>query len=324
MSKQEQLLSRYGANLAESMGANRSGSGQGGAAAPSPGGPSRHDGVTRLRSAVEIEVDRIAPDPDQPRTEFDPEAIARLARSLETHGQLQPISVRWDEAAGRYIIVTGERRWRASREAGRKTIAAVLVEGERSDAQILELQLIENCIREDLKPIEQAKAFRALMERNGWTASRLAEALHLTPATVSRSLSLLDLPGTVQDAVDAGQLAPSAAYEVSKVADRSEQESLAAEAVAGKLNRDEVARAARQRKPRPGKGGKPRERKVTSRTFRAANGCKITIEHRRGVDPSLIAEALADVLGQVEATTTAEAPPVEATTTPEVAPTEAA
>ena len=298
------------------MGANRTPTGQGGSSPSTSSGPSRHDGITRLRSAVEVEVDRITPDPSQPRSEFDPDAVSRLARSLETHGQLQPISIRWDDPSGRYVIVTGERRWRASREAGRKTIAAVIVEGERSDAQILELQLIENCIREDLKPIEQAKAFRTLLDRNGWTASRLAEALHLNPATVSRALSLLDLPTPVQDAVDAGQLAPSVAYEVSKVPDRDEQASLAAEAVAGRLNRDDVAQAVRQRKPRPTKGGKPKERKPTSRTFRSSNGCKLTIEHRRGLDPSLIADALAEILRQLsppaEVPSTSDAPTPEA------------
>src|SRR6476646_1161749 len=105
------------------------------------------------------------------------------------------------------MIVTGERRWRASILAGRPTIAAVILDGERTDSQVLEMQLVENCIREDLQPIEQARAFRTLMDRNDWPAARLAEALHLNAATVSRALALLDLPFTVQEAVAAGTLA---------------------------------------------------------------------------------------------------------------------
>ena len=201
MAKDKDILERFGANLAESMGGGRS---------PRPTAPAlstmgKHDGVSRLRAAAEIEVGRIAADPGQPRTEFDPGAIARLAESLEAHGQIQPISVRWSDDPGRYLIVTGERRWRASILAGRPTIAAVILEGDRTDSQVLEMQLVENCLREDLQPIEQARAFRTLMDRNGWTAARLAETLRLTGSSVTRALALLDLPCTVQDAVEAGQ-----------------------------------------------------------------------------------------------------------------------
>src|SRR5262245_28706146 len=106
MSKDKDLLSRFGANLAESMGAGRvSRAGEGVA---SSAAPSRHDGCSRMRSGAEIDITRIVPDPNQPRAEFDPAAITRLAESLKTHGQLQPISVRWSEDMGQYLIVTGE------------------------------------------------------------------------------------------------------------------------------------------------------------------------------------------------------------------------
>src|SRR3954467_329357 len=169
MSKDKDLLSRFGANLAESMGAGRVS--QAGKLSPAaPTSTSRLDGTTRLRTGAEIAIDRISPDPKQPRTEFDPDAITRLAESLKTHGQLQPISVRWSEDMGRYLIVTGERRWRAATLAGRPTVSAVIIEDKRTESQILEMQLIENCLREDLRPVEQAKAFRALMDRNQWPA----------------------------------------------------------------------------------------------------------------------------------------------------------
>src|SRR4051812_3196411 len=106
MSKDKDLLSRFGANLAESMGAGRTARAGGGPPPPpAAAGPGRHDGCTRLRAAAEIEVDRIVPDPHQPRAEFDPESIARLAASLATHGQLQPLVVRWAEEQGRYVLV---------------------------------------------------------------------------------------------------------------------------------------------------------------------------------------------------------------------------
>ena len=212
----------------------------------SPGERANTTGFSRLRAAAEIEVGRIVPDPDQPRTEFDPEAIARLAESLKAYGQIQPISVRWSDDMGSYLIVTGERRWRASILAGRPTIAAVLIEGERTESQVLEMQLVENCLREDLQPIEQAKAFRTLMGRNGWTAARLAEVLQLTGASVTRALALLELPCTVQDAVAEGRLAPSVAYEVSKLDDPEAQAEVASRVVAEGLSRAETVEAVRR------------------------------------------------------------------------------
>jgi ParB family chromosome partitioning protein len=303
MSKRDDLLNRFGSNLAESMGAGRK-PGQG--SAPSsdrPTGPSQHQGTNRLRTAVEIEVDRIEPDPDQPRHEFDPDAIARLAASIESHGQLQPIAVRWAPDRGRYIVVAGERRWRAIKHAGRAKVAAVIIEGERTKEQILEMQLIENCIREDLKPVEQARAFKALMDANGWTASRLAESLHLTGASVSRALALLDLPDGVQASVDDGRLAPSIAYEISKVDDPAEQEDLAAEVVSARLNRAETAEVVRRRKLEghgPRRPGKAKLRKVTTRTYRTSNGSRVTVEHRKGTDPATILDALKEVITQIE------------------------
>jgi ParB family chromosome partitioning protein len=306
MAKDKDLLRRFGANLAESMGAGRP-PGAGGPGSP-PTGPTsagKHDGVSRLRAAAEIEVGRIAPDPDQPRTEFDEAAIARLAESLKAHGQIQPISVRWSDDMGRYLIVTGERRWRASILAGRPAIAAVIVEGERTESQILEMQLVENCLREDLQPIEQARAFRTLMDRNGWTAARLAEALQLTGASVTRALALLDLPYTVQDAVADGTLAPSVAYEVSKLDDPDAQAEVAARVVAEGLSRAETVEAVRKAASRPkvasGKGGGGKPRKVTERVIRTTLGSRVTVENRKGLDADTVLASLREAVAKVEA-----------------------
>ena len=96
------------------------------------------------------------PDPGQPRTEFDPEAIDRLAASLKVRGQLQPCRVRWVEEEGRYMIVVGERRWSAARRAGLASIACVVVQDGASREDILEDQIVENALRDDLKPVEMA------------------------------------------------------------------------------------------------------------------------------------------------------------------------
>ncbi|WZP01107.1 ParB/RepB/Spo0J family partition protein (plasmid) [Isosphaeraceae bacterium EP7] len=306
MAKANDLLSRFGGNLAESMGAGRSSSPavQGGAASGynAPASPSRHDGVTRLKAGAEIAIGRIAADPNQPRTEFDPGAIEQLAESLKEHGQLQPISVRWSEAMGRYLIVAGERRWRASQLAGCESMACVILDGEHTDSQVLEMQLIENALREDLQPIEQARAFRALMEMNGWSTIRLAKALSLNDSTIVRALALLELPCTVQDQVASGALAPSVAYEVSKLDDPAAQAEVAARVVSEGLSRAEtieaVKRASPSKKAGSSKGrGASKPSKLVVKAFRVAEG-KVTIELRKGLDSSGIEAAL---LGALEA-----------------------
>lgn len=304
MAKSTEMMSRFGGNVAESIGANR----QGGAGPVPVAPPARNTGVDRLRAGARIEVDRIIADPNQPRTEFDDEGLVRLAASLSEHGQIQPISVRWSEDHARYIVVAGERRWRASIQVGRKTIDAVILDGSRDESEILELQLIENCLREDLRPVEQAKAFRTLMDRNGWTGERLAEKLHISNPSVFRSLALLKLPSPVQDQVEAGKLAPSVAYEVSRIKGADEQAEVAERVIAEGLSRDETVEVVRRAKSRKlaSKGGeatKAKPRKVTERAYRVGAGFRVTVECKRGLDDASIRAALREVLARIPAET---------------------
>jgi ParB family transcriptional regulator, chromosome partitioning protein len=301
-----------GTNLAESMGANRISQ----ATRAMSEKPDRLDGTERLRAAAMIELDRIVPDPDQPRKEFDDDSIERLADSLKEHGQLQPIAVRWSESMSRYLIVSGERRYRASLVAGRPTIAAIILEGERTDSQVLEMQLVENCLREDLQPIEQARAFRTLMVANGWPALRLAQALHMSESTIIKALALLTLPCTVQDQVESGELAPSVAYEVSKLEDPADQREVAARVVTENLSRAETVEAIRQvasqsragsskeqgRGASKGRGakGKASPKLPTTRVIRTEAGPRITVEFRKGINDALIATAMREILGKLE------------------------
>jgi ParB family chromosome partitioning protein len=258
MAKLDQLMKAGGANIAESMGA-----GGGPAARPGPSSmaPARWQGVAKSKNAVEIPLDKITADPGQPREEFEEDALERLAESLKKRGQLQPIRVRWDEGAQKYAIICGERRFRAATRAGLATLSCVVADEPVDAGELLSLQLIENCLREDLKPIEQARAFRALMDRNGWSGHQAAKELGVPQSAVVRALALLELPESVREEVEQGGLSPATAYEVSKLADPAEQEELAGKAVAEKLTRaaviDEVIRrkgkAPRARKP--GKGG---------------------------------------------------------------------
>jgi ParB family chromosome partitioning protein len=257
MGKLEELTRLTASNVQDSIGVGRPArptEAPGSVSAPST--PARWQGVIKSKNAVEVPVEKIAPDPDQPREEFDEEALGRLAESLRTRGQLQPIRVRWDEGSEKYMILVGERRWRAARLAGLPSLSAVVVEGTIPPAELLAIQLVENCLREDLKPIEQARAFKALMEQNGWSARQVARELAIDHTGVARALALLNLPGDVQEAVEAGQIAPRTAYELTKIDDPTEQAEAAREAAAGRLKRDELAE--RTRKPREGRGDKPR------------------------------------------------------------------
>ncbi|MGZ3337908.1 MAG: ParB/RepB/Spo0J family partition protein [Isosphaeraceae bacterium] len=264
----------------------------------------RLKGVLSLKRAFLIPVDRIVPDPEQPRREFDPEGLRELAESLKNRGQLQPVRVRWDEPSGNWVLISGERRWRAAALAGLPSLQAVEAKGTLTTDEILEDQLVENCLREDLKPIEQARAFKALMDVRGWSHRQLAEQLHIAPSAVSQAMALLRLPDAVQESVEVGNLAPSAAYELSKVNDPEDQARLAAQVVADGLSRAETAEAVRRTSSRTitGKGrGAGKDRKVKPRVFRTKAGTRVTVESRKALDNESILAELAEVMDQIKA-----------------------
>ena len=169
------------------------------------------------RAFGRIEIDRVQPDPTQPRFEFDADALQQLADSIREKGQLAPIRVRWSEHLATWLIISGERRWRACKQAGLKTIDCNFQEQRLSPTQILEEQLIENLLRVDLKPIEEAESFQKLMTVNNWNGKQLATALSISPTRVSRSLALLKLPHETRVRVDNGEISSRAGYELSKL-----------------------------------------------------------------------------------------------------------
>jgi ParB family transcriptional regulator, chromosome partitioning protein len=255
------------------------------------------EGRRRLDAASMIRLERIGPDPAQPRKEFDGESLARLADSLKNRGQLQPIRVRWDDAADRYIVVVGERRYRASILAGMEAIACVVVSGSPTPEDLLEDQLVENALREDLRPIEQAAAYQALLAARGLSQRQLAERLQIGHASIARALALLELPPAIQEAVDEGKIAPNTAYELTKVDDPAEQATLARDAAEGRLKRDEVQKLTRS--PRNAKGAaKAKARKVTSRVVRTSVA-RVTIELRKGEGLEAILAAAEEAVEQL-------------------------
>src|SRR5262245_20439463 len=155
--------------------------------------------------------------------------------------------------------------------AGLKSVPCVAQEGELTASQRPIEQLDENIIRADSQPVEQARAFRRLMDPNGWSARQLAREMHIADANVVRALALLDLPEAVQMQVEAGRLAPSVAYEVSRLDNPQEQASLAEKIVTEKLTRDQAVAAVQARKP-----GQVTAKR-TRQEFRRDDGTRITV-----------------------------------------------
>ncbi len=155
-----------------------------------------------------VPVESLSPGPEQPRKRFEPGALAELARSIETQGIIQPIVVSPVSTAPgeprRYIIVAGERRWRAAQQAGLHEVPIVVREVD--DHHRLELALVENIQRADLNPIEEARAYAQLLQLRRWTQDELAGRVGKDRSTIANALRLLRLPDKVQEMVRDGRL----------------------------------------------------------------------------------------------------------------------
>lgn len=247
-----------------------------------------------MRNVGRVDVNQVMPDPDQPRVEFSEEALERLAESIRDKGQMAPIRVRWSNDIGKWIIIAGERRWRATRSAGLPTIDCVFVDGELSRGELLSQQLIENLLREDLRPLEEAKAFRELMTLNSWTGKQLSDAIRVPQSKITRSLAILDLPSDLQDRVETGELPARTAYEISKIGDEKKQRSLAQVVQASGMTEEETRKAVRQRK-----GKSASKSRGTKEKYAAPDGLLVTVTAGRSVTDQEIESALVHALGVV-------------------------
>ena len=155
------------------------------------------DRTIELPEPGELEIDSIVPGPMQPRTQFDDDSLGHLADSIKSHGIVQPVLVR--RIGDHYELVAGERRWRAAKLAGLRTIPAVVKEID--DKDLLEVALIENVQREDLNPIEEAQAYSKLIETVGLTQEALAERVGRDRSYITNYLRLLKLPEDIQQLV---------------------------------------------------------------------------------------------------------------------------
>jgi ParB family chromosome partitioning protein len=171
---------------------------------------------------TELPVERIRPNPDQPRRRFDPAELERLAESIRRHGVLQPVVVRAAED-GAYELLVGERRWRASQAAGLATIPVVVADVAPRDR--LEVALVENVQRHDLNPIELALAFRALAD-SGLTQEEVGARVGFERSTIANHLRLLELPREMQADVESGALSAGHAKAILGVASPERRRSL--------------------------------------------------------------------------------------------------
>ena len=267
MATTREHLERITGNLEESLGRRQTSA----VPLPVPVPEPRDIGRRPARNAGCIPIDRVVADPDQPRQEFSEESLQQLAQSLRDNGQLSPVRVRWSESLDRWVIVFGERRWRAAQRAGLPEIDCVFLEDELPQTEILEQQLIENCLREDLQPIELARGLTALMELHDWNGKQVAAALHLPASKVSRVLALLKLPPDVQQQVAEGDIPERTAYELSKLTCEATVRRLAEQASTGRLTTDQAAKTIRRRR-----GRQSRTTRKLRQTFLTESGWTIT------------------------------------------------
>jgi ParB family chromosome partitioning protein len=158
--------------------------------------------ATEAPAAVELPIDSIVRNPNQPRKDFSDKALRELAASLGQSGVLQPVVVR--RLGDGYQLVVGERRWRAAKLAGLTRIPAVI--RETTDAQSMELALVENLLREDLNPMEEAEAYQRLLAEFGWTQEELAQRVQRDRSSIANCLRLLKLPELIQADLRANRL----------------------------------------------------------------------------------------------------------------------
>ena len=200
-------------------------------------------------SELTVAIHEIVPNPEQPRRHFDDEALSLLADSIRRHGLLQPLVVR--HIAGHYELIAGERRLRAAARAGLARVPVIVREARAEDR--LELALIENVQRENLTALEEAEAYRQLLDQHGLTQDELAERVGKSRPAITNTLRLLGLPDAVKAQLESGELTAGHARAVLAIEGMAEQVSFAREIVTRRLSKSEAERLAAARRDQPGK-----------------------------------------------------------------------
>ena len=250
-----------------------------------------------LRSFGTLSLDQIAADPQQPRKHFDQAELQRLTESIKHKGQLQPIRVRWSPQQSKWIIVSGERRYLATKGAGLTSIECYFLDDEPTDSELLEEQLIENLLRQELRPMEEAIAYRQLMELNGWNGQQLAKAISVTPSRITRATALLKLAPEIQHNIDQGHISASAAYELTKLPPKQQHQALQRQSAddSGQITIAQVRSQGRRKRKKPVTSN-GRTRRLE---FQCSYGWNITAENSQQSNYHEVEQALTEALEEV-------------------------
>ncbi|MBQ3593260.1 MAG: ParB/RepB/Spo0J family partition protein, partial [Clostridia bacterium] len=196
---------------------------------------------------TELKISQVEPNRNQPRKDFDKDALAELASSIETHGVISPIIVRPSDN-GQYQIIAGERRWRASRMAGLDTVPVIIKDFD--EKEVMEVALIENLQREDLNPVEEAMGYRALMDTFGMTQEQVAQRVGKSRSAIANALRLLTLRPQELELLRNGKITAGHARALLAAADALTREQMAEMAANGASvhELERIARASHRRK----------------------------------------------------------------------------
>ena len=265
------------------------------------------EGNERPQGVRNIPLERISPNPDQPRMNFDEAALAELAASIREHGVLQPILVRPFGELHRYQLVAGERRWRAAKQAELAVIPALIE--QLDDETALEIGIIENLQREDLSPHEEAMIYDRMTHEHGYSVRRLAQKIGKDKGYVENRLRLAGAPTEIKQLVSLRKDTLSHAYELLKVEDARKRRRLAAQVASGELSLVKLRERIEGRRPRKSPAAKAAatlEREVQAEVEQAP--ARRARDAAIGDDALLVAKAdlndaleqLAQVLGSPE------------------------
>ena len=250
-----------------------------------------------------VAIDKVKPNPNQPRTHFNETELRELSESIKAHGVLQPLLVR--KQGDRFEIIAGERRYQAAKLAGLTEVPVTIKEAD--DQAVLEMALIENLQRSDLNPIEEAKGYKQLIKTSGMTQEALSKAVSKSRSTITNSLRLLDLPEQVQDLLYNGKLTAGHARAILAVPYEEARIKLAEKVVAEGLSVRATEKLAplfsvgdAQKAPRP---VTPQSFKKAARVLRQTFNTNVKVKSLRGKNKIEIEfkdeEDLARILGQV-------------------------
>lgn len=241
------------------------------------------DATPPAEAGVEVPLESLEPNPYQPRSPVDPEALTELAASIRESGMVQPILVR--RAGARFQIIAGERRWRAAQRLGLATVPVTV--RDVPDERLLELALVENIQRQELTPLEEAQAFQRLQQEFHLTQEDVARKVGRDRTTVANTLRLLRLGREIRDLISSGRLDAGHGRALLGLERAEDQAALAREAVRRGLSVREVERrVALRRAPRRGKGRRDPNTRAAEERLRAALGARVQIS-RRGKGGSL-------------------------------------